>query len=289
MPLDLSSRGSVSAPVSVDWDERDALLYAVSVGAGQDPLAELALTTENTEGVSPEVLPSFGGVLTQRVLRPDIGPFDRSKLVHAEQHLTLHRPLPMAGRLSVTAQVGDIFDKGSGALVWTETTAVDPATGEAVISSRSASFIRGEGGFGGERGPSEGWQPPTGQPDVVVPLRIRPEQALIYRLNGDRNPLHSDPAFAARGGFDRPILHGMCTFGFTCRALVSAVAGGRPSAITSLGGRFSSPVWPGDELRVEVWQEGAEVWFRTVRVDGVVALDRGRATVAASEGTGHDA
>jgi acyl dehydratase len=108
---------------------------------------------------------------------------------------------------------------------------------------------------------------------------VRPEQALLYRLNGDRNPLHSDPGFAARGGFDRPILHGMCTFGFTCRALVGTVAGGQPSAITTMGGRFSSPVWPGEELTVEVWQEGSDVWFRTLRANGVVALDRGRATV----------
>ena len=280
MPLDPSSRGTATDAVSVDWDERDVLLYAVSVGAGQDPLQELVLTTENTEGVTPEVLPSFGGVLAQRVLRPDIGPYDRSKLVHAEQHLVLHRPLPLSGRLSVTARVGDILDKGSGAVVWTETTAVDPETGDAVVSSRSASFIRGEGGFGGDRGSSEPWEPPTPQPDHVVPLVIRPEQALLYRLNGDRNPLHSDPAFAARGGFDRPILHGMCTFGFTCRALVAAVAGGTPSALTSIGGRFSSPVWPGEELTVEIWRKGQQVWFRTVRADGVVALDRGRATVA---------
>lgn len=279
MPLDLSSRGALSEAVTVEWDERDVLLYAVSVGAGQDPLAELVLTTENTEGLSPEVLPSFGGVLAQRVLRPDIGPFDRSKLVHAEQHVTLHRPLSMSGKLSITAKVGDIFDKGSGAVVWTETAAVEPDTGDLVISSRSASFIRGEGGFGGARGASDGWQPPTERPDHVVPLVVRPEQALLYRLNGDRNPLHSDPAFAARGGFDRPILHGMCTYGFTCRALVSAVADGRPSTITALGGRFSSPVWPGDELAVEIWRDGTEVWFRTLRADGVVALDRGRATV----------
>ncbi|MFN7151232.1 MAG: MaoC/PaaZ C-terminal domain-containing protein [Microthrixaceae bacterium] len=279
MPLDLQSRGNRSEAVTVSWDERDALLYAVSVGAGQDPLQELALTTENTEGVSPEALPSFGGVLAQRVLRPDIGPFDRAMLVHAEQRLTLHRPLPMSGKLVVTATVGDIFDKGSGAVVWTETSAVDPETGDPVVTSRSASFIRGEGGFGGERGTTDSWEPPRAEPDHVVTVRIRPEQALLYRLNGDRNPLHSDPAFAARGGFDRPILHGMCTCGFTCRALVGVVADGRPCALTAMGGRFSSPVWPGEELRIEIWKDGTDVWFRTLRENGVVALDRGCATV----------
>ena len=279
MSLDLKSRGVRSEAVTVAWDERDALLYAVSVGAGQEPLQELVLTTENTEGVEAEVLPSFGGVLAQRVPRPDIGPFDRAMLVHAEQHLTLHRPLSLSGQLVVTATVGDIFDKGSGAVVWTDTSAVDPETGDLVISSRSASFIRGEGGFDGERGTTETWEPPGAEPDHTVSMQVRPEQALLYRLNGDRNPLHSDPAFAARGGFDRPILHGMCTFGFTCRALVGAVAGGRPSALTSIGGRFSSPVWPGEELQVEIWRDGAQVWFRTLRENGVVALDRGRATV----------
>lgn len=282
MPLDLSARGRTSEAVTVRWDDRDALLYAVSVGAGQDPLAELGMTTENTEGVVPEVLASYGGVLAQRVLRPDVGPFDRAMLVHAEQHVTLHRPLPLDGELVVTARVGDILDKGSGALVWTETTAVDPATGEAAVTARSASFIRGEGGFGGERGAADDWTPPRPEPDHRTVLQVRPEQALLYRLNGDRNPLHSDPAFAARGGFDRPILHGMCTFGFTCRALVGLVAQGRPSALHTIGGRFSAPVWPGDTLEVQAWQDGTDVWFRTLRGDGVVALDRGRARIGAA-------
>ncbi|MCG2623414.1 MaoC family dehydratase N-terminal domain-containing protein [Arthrobacter sp. I2-34] len=279
MVLDLASVGRANGPHTLEWTERDTLLYAVSVGAGQDPLAELALTTENSEGLAQQVLPSFGVVVGQQVLRPDIGDFDRSKLVHAEQHFELHRPLTASGALAVTARVGAIYDKGSGALVWTETTSVDAATGEPVMTARSASFIRGEGGFGGERGPAAAWDAPARQPDVEVAMPVRPEQALLYRLNGDRNPLHSDPAFAARGGFDRPILHGMCTFGFTCRALVAA-AGGDPARLTAMGGRFSAPVWPGDTLTVQVWQDNEDVLFRTLRGDGTVVIDHGRARLA---------
>jgi acyl dehydratase len=283
MVLDLRSVGRENGPHTLQWTERDTLLYAVSVGAGQDPLAELTLTTENSEGLAQQVLPSFGVVVGQQVLRPDIGDFDRSKLVHAEQHFELHRPLGAAGSLAVTARVGAIYDKGSGALVWTETTSVDPDTGEPVMTSRSASFIRGEGGFGGERGPAADWGAPARKPDFELAVPVRPEQALLYRLNGDRNPLHSDPKFAAQGGFDRPILHGMCTFGFTCRALVSA-AGGDPARLTAMGGRFSAPVLPGDTLTVQIWQDNEEVLFRTLRGDGTVVIDHGRARLAEPAG-----
>ncbi|MGI5242200.1 MaoC/PaaZ C-terminal domain-containing protein [Dactylosporangium sp. CA-139066] len=278
MALDLSAVGARSAPVEHAWTSDDALLYALAVGAGQDPLAELDLTTEHTEGVPQRVLPTFGALLSQKVQRPDIGDFDRSKLVHAEQHLTLAAPLPTAGAVRLVAEVEAIHDKGGGALVWTATHAEDLDTGARVFSTRSAAFIRGEGGFGGERGGAEPWQRPDRSPDEVVRYRTRPEQALLYRLTGDRNPLHSDPAFAARGGFDRPILHGMCTFGFTGRALVRA-AGGDPDLLASVGGRFTAPVVPGEELEIRMWVDGDEVLFQTLRGDGTVVIDRGRAVV----------
>ncbi|WP_406724606.1 MaoC/PaaZ C-terminal domain-containing protein [Streptomyces sp. GD-15H] len=277
MPLDLDAVGRENGPVPLGWDERDSLLYAVSVGAGQDPLAELALTTENSEGVEQRVLPSFAVVIGQQVPRPDIGEYDRSKLVHAEQHIELHRPLTPAGSVLTTARVAAIHDKTSGALVWTETTSVDAVTGEPVMTARSASFIRGEGGFGGERGTSPPWAPPRERPDREVRMTVRPEQALLYRLNGDRNPLHSDPVFARRGGFERPILHGMCTFGFTCRALLAHRGGSGSGTLSAMGGRFSAPVLPGDSLTVEIWQDGDDLTFRTRRGDGTVVLDRGRA------------
>ena len=171
-----------------------------------------------------------------------------------------------------------IYDKGSGALVVTENRAVDAATGEPLVTSRSGMFIRGQGGFGGPRGESEPWQLPERAPDVQITQQTRPEQALLYRLSGDRNPLHADPQFAARGGFQRPILHGLCTYGFTGRALLHALCESDPARFRSMSGRFSSPVLPGDPLSVAVWIEpgGGSALFRTAREDGTVVIDRGR-------------
>jgi acyl dehydratase len=207
-----------------------------------------------------------------------IGDFDPAMLVHAEQSFELHRPLPAEGTVRATSKVTGIYDKGSGALVATEATAVDPETGEAVITSRSSAFIRGEGGFGGDRGPRDEWAAPDRKPDHQVTYVTRPEQALVYRLSGDRNPLHSDPAFAARAGFDRPILHGLCTYGVTGRALLHALAGSDPARFASMAGRFSSPVMPGESLTVSMWSEGETALFRTTKEDGTVVIDRGRAT-----------
>lgn len=178
----------------------------------------------------------------------------------------------------MTGTVTGIYDKGSGALVTSETNAVDPETGDRLITSRSSVFIRGEGGFGGERGPRDEWAEPDRAPDHKVTCPTRPEQALLYRLSGDRNPLHSDPAFAARAGFERPILHGLCTYGITGRALLHTVADSDPARFTSMSGRFSSPVFPGEPLTVSIWVDGGTALFRTVKDDGTVVIDRGRAT-----------
>jgi acyl dehydratase len=174
--------------------------------------------------------------------------------------------------------VTGIYDKGSGALVTSEARAIAPETGELMITSRSAVFIRGEGGFGGDRGPRDEWAEPGRVPDHKVTYATRPEQALLYRLSGDRNPLHSDPAFAARAGFDRPILHGLCTYGVAGRALLHAVAGSDPARFASMSGRFSSPVFPGESLTVSIWADGDTALFRVAKDDGVVVIDRGRAT-----------
>ena len=280
--IDPSAVGRTSAPVEVSWGPDDALLYAVAVGAGQDPLRELALTTENSDGVTQAVLPSFAALLSQRVSRPDIGEFDRSQLLHAEQHVRLHATLGVEGRAVLVAEVSAIEDKGSGALVRTAVRATHPDSGETLFVTESAAFIRGEGGFGGPRGRADDWEVPGRPPDHRVDMATRPEQALLYRLTGDRNPLHSDPAFAARGGFDRPILHGMCTFGFTCRALVATAGGGNARAITGMGGRFKAPVVPGDDLDVRMWVEDDRVLYQTLRGDGTVVIDRGLAVIASS-------
>jgi acyl dehydratase len=280
MALNLNVVGVPGEPQERSWTATDALLYAIGVGAGLgDPLHELEFTTENSIGVQQQVLPTFAVLIAQA--RPGggrLGDFDPALLVHAEQGFELHRPLPVAGTVRTTAQVTGVYDKGSGALIVTENRAVDAATGEPLVTSRGGVFIRGQGGFGGPRGESEPWQLPERAPDVQITQQTRPEQALLYRLSGDRNPLHADPQFAARGGFQRPILHGLCTYGFTGRALLHALCESDPARFQSMSGRFSSPVFPGDPLSVAVWIEpgGGSALFRTAREDGTVVIDRGR-------------
>jgi acyl dehydratase len=179
--------------------------------------------------------------------------------------------------VQVVATVTRIADKGSGALVSTENTATDAETGALLVTTRSGVFIRGEGGFGRSGGPSAEWALPDRAPDEQVRYATRPEQALLYRLSGDRNPLHSDPAFAARGGFARPILHGLCTYGFTGRALLHALCGSDPNRFDAMSGRFTRPVLPGQELVVSIWSDTpGSALFRTATDDGTVVIDRGR-------------
>ncbi|SEG87414.1 Acyl dehydratase [Nonomuraea solani] len=271
MPLDHSLVGVEGPSYEHTWTSKDTMLYALGVGAG---LSELEFTTEKEQ----RVLPTFA-VLAAQAPGRRLGDFDPALLVHAEQGFELHRELPAAGGVRTTSKVTGIYDKGSGALVTTEATAVDLRTGEVVISSRGAAFIRGEGGFGGDRGPRDEWAAPDRAPDHKVTYPTRPEQALIYRLSGDYNPLHSDPEFAARAGFDRPILHGLCTYGVTGRALLHTVAESDPARFKAMSGRFTSPVFPGESLTVSIWANGTDVLFRTAKDDGTVVIDRGRATI----------
>ena len=286
MPLDHSLVGVPSEPQERSWTSKDALLYAIGVGAGLgDPLQELEFTTENSEGVRQQVLPSYAVLVAQARTSRSLGDFDRAMLVHAEQAFELHRPLPVEGTVRTVATVTGIYDKGSGALVASENVAVDAATGAKLVTSRSGAFIRGEGGFGGERGPSDRWQRPERPPDHQVVQPTRPEQALLYRLSGDRNPLHADPKFAARGGFSRPILHGLCTYGFTGRALLHTLCGSDPARFGSMSGRFSRPVLPGDTLVVSIWREdGDSALFQTATEDGTVVIDHGRMRLRAPGG-----
>jgi acyl dehydratase len=280
MPLNHSLVGVPGERRERSWTSTDALLYAIGVGAGLgDPLQELEFTTENTAGVEQKVLPTFGVLLAQARAAGDLGDFDRAMLVHAEQSIELHKPLPVEGTLATSAIVTGIYDKGSGALVQTENRAVDAATGEPMVTCRSGTFIRGEGGFGGDRGSSEPWQFPDRAPDRKVTQQTRPEQALLYRLSGDRNPLHADPAFAARGGFSRPILHGLCTYGITGRVLLHELCASDPARFVSMSGRFSAPVLPGQSLVVTIWiGDGGTALFRTATEEGTVVIDRGVAT-----------
>jgi acyl dehydratase len=280
MPLDHSLVGVPREPQERSWTSSDAMLYAVGVGAGLgDPLQELEFTTDNTEGVPQQVLPTYAVLVAQPRRGRRLGSFDRAQLVHAEQAFELHRPLPVAGTVRTVSTVTGIYDKGSGALVVTENVATDVMSGATLVTSRGSAFIRGEGGFGGDRGPSGGWQRPSRAPDHQVIQPTRPEQALLYRLSGDRNPLHSDPKFAARGGFSRPILHGMCTYGVTGRALLLTLCGSDPARFRSMSGRFSRPVLPGDTLVVSIWLTGDDsgtALFQAATEDAAVVIDHGR-------------
>jgi acyl dehydratase len=279
MPINHDVVGAEGAPIVHSWTSKDALLYAVGVGAGID---ELAFTTENSHDVPQRVLPTMAAVIGAGVSGAisAIGSFDFAMLVHGEQSFVQHREIPVEGSLTATGKIVGIYDKGSGAVVAVEGECVDNATGETLLTVGSAIFIRGEGGWGGDRGPSgDRNAAPDRSADASVSYRVRPDQALTYRLSGDRNPLHSDPWFAALAGFDRPILHGLCTYGFTGRALLHAMCDSDPAKFRSMEGRFASPVFPGEELTIEMWNEGAgECIFQTRGEDGRVVLVGGRHT-----------
>jgi acyl dehydratase len=286
MPINPDAVGTTSEPARRSWDSADCLLYALGVGAGaDDPLRELEFTTENSNGIDQRVLPTMAVVLGPlgggSALR-DIGTFNPAMLVHGEQGITLHREIPTSGTLESVSRITGIFDKGKGAVIATESNATLVEGGEPLFDTRSSVFIRGEGGWGGDRGPSGPQNvPPDRDPDSELTYQTRTDQALLYRLNGDRNPLHSDPTFAAMGGFDRPILHGLCTYGFTGRALLHLVCDGDPARFRSMDGRFSSPVMPGEALTVKVWGTGdGEGVFQTTGADGRVVIDAGKVTWA---------
>jgi acyl dehydratase len=279
VPINPDAVGTTSQPVESSWTSRDALLYAVGVGAGQDPLdrGELAFVTENSLDVEQRALPTFAVVLPDVTgVFGSIGSFNTAMLVHGEERIVLHRELPVEGSVSTTAEITAIWDKGKGAVVEVTSRSVGADDGEPLFDVVMSAFIRGEGGWGGDRGPAGAVTIPDRDPDAIVDLLTRPEQALVYRLSGDRNPLHSDPSFAALAGFDRPILHGLCTYGFSGRALLRELCDGDPSRMASMSGRFSSPVFPGESLTVQVWRTaGEEAVFRTLGGDGRVVIDAG--------------
>ena len=281
--LDLTAVGRESDPVDVSWTSDDALLYALSVGAGHaDPLRELSFTTENSEGVPQSVLPTFGAILVQNAsLRPSIGVYDRTRALHAAQAITLYRCLPVSGRARIATTVAAIHDEGWGALVVFESSLRDASSGDLLLRSQSSTFIKDAGGFGGDPAPRD--PGPTTAPDVVIDAPTRPEQALLYRLCGDRNPLHSDPASAARMGFVRPILHGLCTYGIAGRLLMHAVCDSDPARFGTMRARFSRRVVPGETLRVQVWRDPGGCRFRAVNARGHVVLDDGTVAVRAVE------
>ncbi len=274
MPINPDAVGTVGPENKISWTSKDSLLYALGVGAGQtDPTGfELEFTTENTSATDQQAFPTQvvvlgggGGV--------DFGDFNLAALLHGEQHITLHQTLPAEGTAIGQGRVAAIHDKGKAALVVLETDVRD-TDGNPWWTTRSGLFISGEGGWGGDRGPSATWTLPDRAADIVHGFDTRTDQALLYRLNGDRNPLHSDPSFSSLAGFETPILHGLCTYGVSGRALLHALCDGDPDGFGSMVGRFKSPVIPGERLDVHIWNEGDQVLFQT-RVGDRVVFDSG--------------
>jgi acyl dehydratase len=259
MALDPSLIGMTLPPRIERWTTKDSLVYALGIGAGQaDPLSELSLTTENSEGIRQQVVPTFAVVLGAGEGLPDVGEYDPARAVQAEQELVLHAPIPPEGEVEVTTRVTEMWDKGEHAVLWTEASLVDTSSRELLAVSRTGAFLGGAGGFGGERGSSPEWAVPSREPDAVVPLTTRADQALLYRLSGDRN--------------------GMCTYGYTTRALATVLCGGDVDRLRSMTGRFTRPVFPGDDLQVQVWQGDERAQFRTLGAGGDVVIDRGTVT-----------
>ncbi len=244
MPINPDAVGSKGTPTKHSWDTRDSMLYALGVGAGAvDPLDELAFTTENTKNVDQLALPTMAVVLSTGGSGAfgSIGSFNPAMLVHGEEAITLHAPIPVSGEVETIGEITGIYDKTKGAVIEVTSTSTDTSTGAPLFSVVMSAFIRGEGGWGGDRGPSG--------PKNVAPF----------------------------GGFDRPILHGLCTYGFTGRALLHTLCGSDPTRFTSMEGRFSSPVLPGESLTVSIWETGdGEAIFRTAGDGGRTVIDAGK-------------
>lgn len=278
MPINPDAVGAKGAPVRRKWTSKDALLYAVGVGANT---RELAFTTENTKDLPQRVLPTFAVIIGGGGIPMDkIGSFNPMLMVHGEQGIELLGEIPPDGEIESVGEVTAIWDKGSAAVLEFASTSTNVATGKPLLKTRTMLFCRGEGGWGGDRGPSVKTEFPDRPADHQVTYQTSEDQALVYRLSGDRNPLHSDPSFAAMGGFEKPILHGLCTWGFTGRALLHTLCGSDPSRFRSMNSRFSKPVYPGDALTISMWVDGNSALFRTQNQGGDVVIDQGVFTFA---------
>ncbi|MEO3760720.1 MaoC/PaaZ C-terminal domain-containing protein [Mycobacterium sp. B14F4] len=270
MALDPNAIGAKTDPQLFDWTDRDTLLYALGVGAGID---DLQFTTENSHDIEQQVLPTYAVIACLPfAAAAKIGTFNFAMLLHGSQGIRLYEPLPPAGKLSVVAEVADIQDKGEGknAIVMLKATGSNPETSKVVVETFTTAVIRGEGGFGGQPGQRPvAPEIPDREPDARIALPTREDQALIYRLSGDRNPLHSDPWFARElAGFPKPILHGLCTYGVAGRALVAELGGGDATKVTAIDARFTSPVFPGETLTTWIWRtESGRAVFRTEACD----------------------
>ena len=274
--------GTTFDPVVSSWDSRDCALYALGVGAGQhDPTTELQFTTDNTRSHPQVVIPTFAVVAgcaagipaLIEVMRPHA---DLAAMLHGEQLVEQLVPLPTAATVETTPRISAAWDKGRATVLESVAEIRDAASGVLYARTTQSLFFRGVGGWGGARGPaSAAATRPERAPDEKLRGSTRPDQALLYRLSGDTNPLHSDPAFARRAGFERPILHGLCTYGAVGRMLLERYADADPSRFVSLAGRMSKPIVPGGELTVLTWEQGGTIDFIVLDGDDETTIDNG--------------
>jgi len=267
MPIDPTvAIGAELGSRTFSWTEPDVQLYQLALGA-----TDLRHTLE-THGL--QVLPTFGVVAPSfhETAPPPLDlpgcDINLAQVVHGSQSISVTRPLPTSGSATLSTRISDVWDKGKAAVIWQEGTAVSDA-GEELWTVRSSIFVRGEGGFGGSRGSSESVAVPDRAPDASVSYDVSPQQALLYRLCGDRNPLHADPEFAKAAGFPAPILHGLCTYGIVLREVTDALLGGDATAVGGFTARFAGVVFPGETIHVDAWDLGD-----SIVVDATVGSDR---------------
>ena len=263
------------------YSDREVMLYAYGIGMGADPMDEKELAFVNEAVADPrplKVVPTFASVAAWGAGPGEMN-LNRVMVVDGERDITFHKPLPTASSIIADSSVLAVYDKGKdkGAVIRHQTILRDES-GAPLATLVASRFARGDGGFGGPAGGIPDPHPvPTRAPDRSVDISTRPDQALVYRLCGDRNPLHSDPGFAKRAGFPRPILHGMCTYGITCRGVLQTYADYDPAAFRQHAARFSSPVYPGETVTMEMWKDGNVVSFEAkVKSRGVTVIKSGK-------------
>jgi acyl dehydratase len=274
MPIDLSYVGKTLDKVTYSYTERDVMLYALGIGCGRE---DLKFTYEK----DLQVLPTFAVVASfpAMMLLGSVLRVNPAMVLHGEQAIALKAPIPTRGTLTTTPTIGAVYDKGKGAVAVIETDTVDER-GNLLFHNTASIFVRGEGGFGGERGPSGPRNvPPDRKPDKSISYKTLPQQALVYRLSGDMNPLHADPDFAKLGGFDVPILHGLCTYGHAGRAVLEAFCGNDPKRLKAFEVRFSGVVFPGETITTDMWDVGGGTVVLTARTERGDALSSAAAKI----------